>query len=82
MDTQPCSIGLEELLTHSSWIRRLAERLVDDPSLADDLVQNTWVAALDQPPAEVHNLRAWLARVVQNFARQAARSESRGVSSC
>jgi hypothetical protein len=36
----------ETLLEHATWLRRLAASLVGDPASADDLVQDTWVAAI------------------------------------
>ena len=42
---------LPALLAHSAWVRRLAGCLVRDDALADDLTQETWLAALRHPPA-------------------------------
>lgn len=58
----------EELLEHAAWIRRLARRLVQGEARADDLVQETWLAALRAAPRG-GPLRPWLARVARNFAR-------------
>ena len=38
------------LLAHAGWIASLASSLVADPNQAEDLVQKTWVAALEHPP--------------------------------
>lgn len=65
----------EELLQHSEWLAELARRLVRDGASADDLVQETWLAALRRGPELGEDLRPWLARVVRNAARQRARSE-------
>lgn len=35
----------EELLVQAAWLRRLAVRLLADADVADDLVQETWIAA-------------------------------------
>lgn len=67
----------EELLAQSAWVRRLAHSLVGEAAAADDVVQETWKAALAHPPAGDRPLRPWLARVVANFARQRARSDGR-----
>ena len=67
----------EELLAHAGWVRSLARSLVGDPSLADDVVQETWIAALERPPRDRQALSAWLRRVVLNFARKALREGSR-----
>ncbi len=68
---------IEELLDHAGWLRRLAASLVADPAHADDLVQETWVAALRHPPLSGPSPRPWLSRVVHNMARNARREESR-----
>ena len=60
---------LESLLSHSEWLTSLARRLVGDRATADDLVQDTWIAALRNPPREAHSLRAWLSRVARRLAR-------------
>ena len=70
----------EQLLIHAQWVRGLAMRLVEDSNLADDVVQDTWVAALRRPPRgglEPSSVRAWLARVVRNSALQRFRGDSR-----
>jgi RNA polymerase sigma-70 factor (ECF subfamily) len=66
----------ETLLEHAAWLRRLAAGLVGDRTLADDLVQDTWVAALRRPPDEGRPVRPWLARVVRNAARFRWRSDT------
>jgi len=71
------SPDLADLLVHADWVRRLARRLVLDAAQADDVVQETWVAALERPPGDARNLRGWLARVVANVARQRGRAEAR-----
>lgn len=66
----------ETLLEHATWLRRLAAGLVGDRTLADDIVQDTWVAALGSPPGQGRPLRPWLARVVRNAARFRWRSDA------
>lgn len=70
---------VEELLAHTGWIRALARSLVVDPQAADDIAQDTMLTALERPPREGggDSIRAWLARVARNFARQRSRGESR-----
>ena len=63
----------EALLAQSNWLRRLAHGLVRDESAAEDLVQDTWVAALRAKPAE---LQAWMNVVARNFARRSKRDAS------
>src|SRR5438132_7762422 len=68
---------LDAVLAHAGWARALAASLVRDPHRADDLVQRTWMAALEHPPGAKAPLKRWLAAVMRNFARQDARSEQR-----
>jgi len=42
---------IERLLEHREWLRDLSRRLVADANLADDFVQQTWLAAVERPPA-------------------------------
>jgi RNA polymerase sigma-70 factor (ECF subfamily) len=65
------------LLAEVSWLRRLAHALVADRDLAEDLVQETCVAALEHAPSERGQLRRWLAAVLRNALRQHARGEGR-----
>src|SRR5262245_1227852 len=68
---------MQLLLAHSAWIRALARRLVGEGAGADDLVQETWLAALERPPAAVRSERGWLAGVLANLARENRRGEAR-----
>src|SRR5262245_10046454 len=69
------TVEIGELLSHAGWRRQLAAQLVADAQAADDLVQDTWVAALRHPPARTDSVRQWLARVVRNLAHNARRDE-------
>lgn len=69
----------EELLAQVGWMRELASGLLVDPGAAEDVVQETWIAALRHPPRSDRPLEAWLARVVRNFAWKRRRSEARRV---
>lgn len=64
---------LDALTSDDRWLRRMARRLVRDPSIADDLAQDTWVAALRQGREAG---RGWLATVLRNAAAQMRRSDS------
>jgi len=77
MDAPSQRWPVEELLREARWLGALARRLVADPNLADDLVQDTWSAALRAPPERSRALRPWLASVARNALRQRLRSESR-----
>ena len=67
----------DRLLGHLSFIRGLARDLVRDPHLAEDLSQNTVLAALSGRPAPVDALEGWLGGTVRNLVRVRARGESR-----
>jgi RNA polymerase sigma factor (sigma-70 family) len=67
----------EQLLAHAASVRKLARALVGDASAADDVVQDTWLAALRRPPHARESIGPWLARVVRNIARDRRRSTGR-----
>ncbi len=67
MEHDPRHLG-DELAAHAHWVRRLAQSLVHDETTAEDLVQDTWVAALRRPPDDRRALKSWLARVVRTLA--------------
>src|SRR5262245_5348384 len=67
MDERPIPRG-EDLLAHGRFLRALARSLVLDPQRADDLVQETWAAALESPPRHGAALGSWLARILRNLS--------------
>jgi RNA polymerase sigma-70 factor (ECF subfamily) len=73
----PDAPSIETLLTHADWVRALAGRLVADPARADDVAQETWLAALEHPPRDARNLKGWLRAIVRNTARELGRGEKR-----
>lgn len=68
---------VERLLAHTEFMRALARSLVDDASRADDVVQDTIVAALKHRPRQPDRMRSWLGRIVRNFAFRSHRSDQR-----
>jgi RNA polymerase sigma-70 factor (ECF subfamily) len=64
------------LLQHAGFVRGIARGLLFDADGADDIVQDTWLAALRHPPRG-GNLRAWLAVVARNLASRVRRSAKR-----
>ncbi len=68
--------ALDTLLAHRAWVRALARTLVRDASSADDLVQETWLAALKRPPRR-ESVRAWLGTVLRRTAAKGQRSAAR-----
>src|SRR6185503_18712813 len=67
MGTHEHELEIELLLRHRAWLRALAARLVG-PGLADDLAQETWVAALRRPPDPARPAKPWLAAVAKRLA--------------
>jgi len=76
-DRLPSAPRVEELMEHASWLRGLAGALVRDSSAADDLAQDTWLAAMRSPPPDGVAPRAWLAGIARNLARMRFRGASR-----
>ncbi|MCA9320950.1 MAG: sigma-70 family RNA polymerase sigma factor, partial [Planctomycetes bacterium] len=69
---------LEDLIDHADWVRGLAESLILDQVEVDDVVQQTWLSAIERAsPRRVASPRAWLAAAVRNVALQMGRSERR-----
>jgi RNA polymerase sigma factor (sigma-70 family) len=77
MNSESPRIPLEDLLADATWIRSLAGSLVRDAAAADDIVQETWGAALTNPPRAEQPARPWLRAVVTNAARKLFREEGR-----
>ena len=69
-------IDSEVVLEHLDWVRGLARSLVRDPGLADDVSQETWLAALRGAPEDRRSLRGWLATVLRRAVLQARRREA------
>jgi len=70
-------VDIEKLLSHRPFVRSLARSLVRDDARADDLVQETYLTAMKNPPRHSRSLRAWLGAIVRNLARTQNRSEWR-----
>lgn len=66
MDPDPSRESVDSLLAHQEWLRRLARALVRDEHTADDLVQETMIAAWRSPPSEGGYTRTWLSTVLHN----------------
>lgn len=67
----------ESLLQHREFLRALARQLLGDEHLAEDVVQDSLIAALTQPPRSREALRSWLAQVVTRRASNRKRTEAR-----
>ncbi len=66
----------DDLALHGQWLRKLATDLVGAGG-ADDLVQQTYVAALTAPPTSGRPVRPWLAKVMRNALSMDRRSRIR-----
>src|SRR4051812_35399386 len=70
MSTESSTTDVRALLVHAEWLRRLATRLAGGDD-AEDAVQDTWVAAMQSPPAgDADSVRPWLGQVLHNFLRR------------
>jgi RNA polymerase sigma-70 factor (ECF subfamily) len=57
---------MESLLReHGPFLRRLARGLVRDEHVAEDLVHDTWLAALRRPGGSLRDARGWLGAVLR-----------------
>jgi len=75
MDSAP--IPVETLLAHREWVRAVAVAVVRDPNAADDVEQETWLAALRTPPRDERSLRGWFGAVARSRARRIGRTDAR-----
>jgi RNA polymerase sigma-70 factor (ECF subfamily) len=67
MATPPFPLSPEELTRHSSWMRRLAQRLVRGHDEAEDLAQDVWLE-LAAATGPVTHLKAFTARIARRLA--------------
>lgn len=76
MSPPPIETLSESWHADDRWLRGLARRLVHDPGLADDLVQETWLTRLCRPDIGTVGM-GWLATVMRNRRLVAGRSAER-----
>lgn len=67
---------LDDILSQTVWLRRLARSLVTHEAERDDVVQQAWVEAL-QRRRQARALRPWMFGLVRNVARMELRREAR-----
>ena len=70
------SVPESELHLEDAAIRALAEHLVYDAEVVDDVVQETWMASLSSPPSANHPGR-WMRRVISRTAGRIRRRDER-----
>jgi len=66
----------EQLLADAAWLDRVARALVRDPATADDLVQETWIAALRRRALGGRVGRAWLGLTLRSRLWNRRREEA------
>jgi RNA polymerase sigma-70 factor (ECF subfamily) len=67
----------DRLYSHHTFVSALARSLVRDPQVAEDIVQDTWLAALVRPPEDPGSHRSWLSSCVRNLVRMHLRRADR-----
>jgi len=77
MDASNPALSAEALLEHESFVRSVARGLLRDEHAAEDVAQDTWVAALGRFPGAPAALRGWLGTVARNRARDTRRRTMR-----
>lgn len=72
-------LRLDSMLQEEPFLRRFARGLLFDEHRVDDVVQETWIAALEarKTPSERRSARAWLSTVARRQAANDLRSGSR-----
>jgi RNA polymerase sigma-70 factor (ECF subfamily) len=70
-------VAVETLLKNASWLGRLARALARDPAEAEDVLQETWLKAIERPPRSERGLRSWLAAVARTIVLDRHRAKSR-----
>lgn len=79
MDDARTALDAQELLGEAGRLRAIARRVVGDGHLAEDLVQDTWVAALESNSTRERDSdgwRAWIGAVTRNLSLRRLRRES------
>lgn len=76
MNAPPDPLPTAQLSAHAASLHALAQRLVRDAGQADDLVQQTWLRAVERPPRDRSRIGRWLRTVLRNEARQLHRGDA------
>ncbi len=70
-------IVTEDLAQHRRLLWGLSYRMTGSVADADDVVQDTFVRALERPPARGGDVRPWLVTVAMNLAKDRLRARKR-----
>ncbi|MCB9881401.1 MAG: sigma-70 family RNA polymerase sigma factor [Planctomycetes bacterium] len=73
----PATFDLQLFTQHAAGLRALVRTLVVDDNRIDDVVQETWLAALKSPPRDQKTAFAWLAKVARRMVHRVHREETR-----
>ena len=76
-DQEWMTTDIESLLAEAPWLARLARSLTRSAAEADDIVQDTYAAAVRSPPAADRPVRPWLRTVAVNLVRMRNRGRAR-----
>lgn len=75
---EPSHEFMRPLLADDAWLRRLVRRLIRDEDQVDDVIQDTWLAAVeDAVPGAGPRPPGWFRKVAWNFALRRKRAASR-----
>lgn len=77
MSPAPAPPSLDALLGHEAFVRAAARAVLGGDPSVDDVVQETWLAALSGGPRDPGALRAWLGGVARRLARLSIRRRVR-----
>ncbi|MGE3172193.1 MAG: sigma-70 family RNA polymerase sigma factor [Planctomycetota bacterium] len=77
MTGTPAAFDVREFAAQQDFVRRLCHSLVFDQDRIDDVAQDAWLAALENPPREAGAAPTWFGRVVHNLVRRRARDDAR-----
>jgi len=67
----------DAVFRHRDWVYTLAKRLVVDANDADDVVQEVWINAIQNPPHRRKNLKGWLHVVARRVVSRQRRTRER-----
>jgi RNA polymerase sigma-70 factor (ECF subfamily) len=76
MDVSP-RVDEERIRQDEGYVRSIARDVLRNEADVDDVAQEVWLAALEQPPHQVAHFRGWLRRVTRNAALRFAIREKR-----
>lgn len=77
MRDSPDTVTAQTIRDHSQFLHLLVASLIADEDAAYDVVQETWLRAIERPPKRAGALRSWLATVARRRAWVRARGETR-----